>query len=51
MNGQVSCEGPLGKTTLTGPPPTPGAYMRPDEELVAKVNPEDVKMQMGYQHH
>ena len=47
MNGQVSCEGPLGKTSLTSPQPTPGMHMRPDDELIAKVKPEDVKLQMG----
>ena len=33
---QVSCEGPMGKTTLTDPTPGPGAFMRTDE-LVPKV--------------
>lgn len=47
MNGQVSCEGVRGKTSLHSPPPGPGANMRKDE-LVAKVNPADVKKHMGY---
>ena len=37
MNGQVSCEGPQGKTSLFGEPPGPGAFMRPDSELEPKV--------------
>ena len=47
MNGQVSCEGPLGKTTLKEAPPGPGAHFRTDA-LEAKVNPADVKKAMGY---
>ena len=30
MNGQVSCEGPLGKTSLFAEPPAPGAFFRKD---------------------
>jgi len=44
MNGQVSCEGPKGKTslkTIPGPPP-----MRDD--LEPNVDPADVKAHMGY---
>lgn len=48
MNGQVSCEGPQGKTTLFDEPPAPGAFMRPDSELEGKVNPADVKKHMKY---
>lgn len=48
MNGQVSCEGPQGKTSLFGDAPGPGAFMRPDSELEAKVNPADVKKHMKY---
>lgn len=51
MNGQVSCEGPQGKTSLFEAPPGPGFGMRPDSELAAKVKPEDVKVQMGYHNH
>lgn len=47
MNGQVSCEGPLGKTSLFDAPPQPGAHFRTDE-LVPKVNPADVKKLMNY---
>lgn len=48
MNGQISCEGPLGKTSLFDETPGPGLHMRPDSELVAKINPADVKKTMGY---
>lgn len=51
MNGQVSCEGPMGKTSLFDAPPGPGLHMRSDEDLAPKVNPEDVKLSMGYQYH
>jgi NADH dehydrogenase (ubiquinone) flavoprotein 2 len=47
MNGQVSCEGPLGKTSLFEKPPGPGELFRKDE-LVPKVNPADVKASMNY---
>lgn len=48
MNGQVSCEGPQGKTSLFSEPPGPGSFMRPDSELEPKVNPADVKKHMRY---
>jgi NADH dehydrogenase (ubiquinone) flavoprotein 2 len=48
MNGQVSCEGPQGKTSLFGDAPGPGAFMRPDSELEPKVDPADVKKHMKY---
>jgi NADH dehydrogenase (ubiquinone) flavoprotein 2 len=46
MNGQVSCEGPLGKTSLLEKRPKPGAFMRKD--LEAKVDPSSIKQEMGY---
>ena len=46
---KLSCEGPLGKTSLFAPPPTPGQYMRPESDIAQpKCNPADVKKQMGY---
>ena len=45
MNGQVSCEGPLGKTSLLDGPPTP-APMRDD--LKGEVDPVSVKQHMNY---
>jgi NADH dehydrogenase (ubiquinone) flavoprotein 2 len=49
MNGQLSCEGPQGKTTLTWEKaPGPGFRMRPDEDLKPKVNPKDIKDAMLY---
>lgn len=48
MNGQVSCEGPLGKTSLFDTPPAPGQFMRKDGDLTPKVNPADIKTSMGY---
>lgn len=48
MNGQVSCEGPLGKTSLKGPPPGPGANFRTDTKLEPKIDPAQVKKEMGY---
>jgi len=48
MNGQLSCEGPQGKTTLFGEPYGPGDHMRSDEELKPLVDPADVKAHMGY---
>lgn len=50
MNGQVSCEGPLGKTSLTVKPselPSGAATFRADD-LTAKVDPASVKATMGY---
>lgn len=46
MNGQVSCEGPHGKTTLKEAPPGPGFMTRAD--LEAKVDPASVKKEMHY---
>eukprot|EP00968_Pinguiococcus_pyrenoidosus_P028176 scaffold7673_cov258-Pinguiococcus_pyrenoidosus.AAC.13 len=46
MNGQVSCEGPLGKTCNLEEPHGPGFRMRDD--LEAKVDPASVKEHMGY---
>jgi len=46
MNGQVSCEGPMGKTSLKEEPPKPGFMMRKD--LEKKVDPVSVKDHMGY---
>jgi len=48
MNGQVSCEGPLGKTSLKGPPPGPGANFRTDTKLEPKIDPAQVMKEMGY---
>ena len=54
MNGQVSCEGPMGKTTLKTPvDPTKG--LRPDLDTLFKEKsfpdgktPEDLAVAMGY---
>lgn len=46
MNGQVSCEGPQGKTSLKEPAPKPGFMMRTD--LDGKVDPATVKKDMHY---
>ncbi|CAM9690108.1 unnamed protein product [Discosporangium mesarthrocarpum] len=46
LNGQVSCEGPHGKTTLTEKPTGPGFMMRSD--LERKVDPASVKAHMNY---
>eukprot|EP01038_Epipyxis_sp_PR26KG_P011222 gene11222-15062_t len=50
MNGQVSCEGPLGKTSLFEPIASdPAAHFRTDIDMsVVKVDPKDVKKQMNY---
>ena len=45
MNGQISCEGPLGKTSLKDGPPSPPP-MRTD--LSPKVDPASVKAHMHY---
>ena len=45
MNGQVSCEGPKGKTSLKDGPPAP-ATCRAD--LEPKVDPASVKAHMCY---
>ena len=44
MNGQMSCEGPQGKTTLFQLRESPV----PTRELKAKVNPADIKKGMMY---
>jgi NADH dehydrogenase (ubiquinone) flavoprotein 2 len=44
MNGQLSCEGPLGKTTLSKPRVEPV----PTRELKGKVDPATVKKAMMY---
>lgn len=49
MNGQVSCEGPLGKTSLFEVPMDFMSKMRKDTNFEQKVNPADVKKTMGYQ--
>jgi NADH dehydrogenase (ubiquinone) flavoprotein 2 len=46
MNGQVSCEGPKGKTSLTEKPTGPGFMMRTD--LKPTVDPASVKAHMHY---
>ena len=48
MNGQVSCEGPQGKTSLLNGPHGPEHMFRTDD-LTPKVNPADVAKHMGYQ--
>ena len=47
MNGQISCEGPQGKTSLFSAPGGPGSNMRTDF-VEGKINPADVKASMGY---
>lgn len=48
FNLQVSCEGPLGKTSLKDPLPSdPAAYFRSDD-MSPKVDPATVKKTMGY---
>ena len=42
MNGQLSCEGPMGKTSLNNPPHAPGFGMRDDMDTM-KVTDEDGK--------
>ena len=44
MNGQLSCEGPAGKTTLTGAPTGPTCRELPAK----KVDPASVKAHMMY---
>jgi NADH dehydrogenase (ubiquinone) flavoprotein 2 len=46
MNGQLSCEGPLGKTTLLGA--APGETPIPVRELKAKTDPASVRKAMMY---
>merc|ERR1711871_1908064 len=58
MNGQLSCEGPLGKTTLNTPPHKPGFKFREDLDTTVdedgktvereKVDPASVKQHMMY---
>lgn len=49
MNGQLSCEGPQGKTSLLWDNhPPPGFRMRPDSELQPKVDPKKIKEEMLY---
>lgn len=48
MNGQVSCEGPQGKTSLFEKPCGPGDHMRTDMDWTPKVDPADVKKHMNY---
>jgi NADH dehydrogenase (ubiquinone) flavoprotein 2 len=48
MNGQVSCEGPQGKTSLFNCPHGPEHMFRTDD-LTPKINPADVAKHMGYQ--
>jgi len=43
MNGQLSCEGPLGKSTLRAQPAAPQC-----RELKPKVDPATVKRHMMY---
>jgi NADH dehydrogenase (ubiquinone) flavoprotein 2 len=45
MNGQVSCEGPLGKTSLKDGPPKPAPVLTKFEK---KVDPATVKEHMRY---
>jgi NADH dehydrogenase (ubiquinone) flavoprotein 2 len=46
MNGQVSCEGPQGKTSLTEGPPPPAPFR---EDLPkGEVDPATVKAHMCY---
>jgi NADH dehydrogenase (ubiquinone) flavoprotein 2 len=46
MNGQVSCEGPLGKTTLKWKEPIVPAVAA--DRFEKKVDPASVKQHMGY---
>lgn len=49
MNGQLSCEGPQGKTSLLWEKhPAPGFRMRPDSELQPKIDPKKIKEEMLY---
>ena len=45
MNGQVSCEGPVGKTSLAAVPP-PVAVA--EDRFGGEVDPASVKAHMGY---
>ncbi len=44
MNGQLSCEGPMGKTSLFKPRTEPV----PTRELKAKIDPSEIKKKMMY---
>lgn len=46
MNGQVSCEGPLGKTSLLKPPTPPKVDVTRFKE--GQVDPASVKAHMAY---
>ncbi|KAF0684631.1 Aste57867_23435 [Aphanomyces stellatus] len=49
MNGQLSCEGPQGKPALKwAEHPPAGFRMRPDSDLVPKVDPKKIKEEMLY---
>lgn len=48
MNGQVSCEGPQGKTTMLNGPHGPEHMFRTDD-LSPRVNPADIAKAHGYQ--
>mmetsp|Transcript_33363 Transcript_33363/g.31834 ORF Transcript_33363/g.31834 Transcript_33363/m.31834 type:complete len:276 (-) Transcript_33363:274-1101(-) len=50
MNGQVSCEGPKGKTSLMEPAPGPGAFFRTDFDTLQekKIDPALLKAHMNY---
>lgn len=49
MNGQLSCEGPQGKTSLLWEKhPAPDFRMRPDSELQPKIDPKKIKDEMLY---
>ena len=47
MNGQVSCEGPQGKTTLISEP-APPPLREGGFSSFEKVDPSSVKVHMGY---
>jgi len=48
MNGQLSCEGPLGKTSLKEPIADPKSTLRKDFDEIPKVDPNEVKKVMNY---
>ena len=48
MNGQLSCEGPQGKSNLNSPPHKPGHGFRSDLDDLPKVDPASVKEHMMY---
>jgi len=49
MNGQLSCEGPRGKTSLKDKPYGPGEYVRPLSDFKQQVDPASVRDAMFYQ--